>query len=491
MTTALQRTRQNGRGSYDGKPAPVTPRARPQGGWLARHPGWPIVAQLGWWPLWWATGIGDFSPILIAIPMLWYMYKWRTIGRKITFPPGFGIYLLFLVVSTVGAVTLSLTAPYTAAGPASTRFISWGLRAASYLAYAIMLVYTGNLTEEEFPRRRLAWQLGLVGLYSIGFGLAALVIPKFTFTSPFASLVPHSLQNGGNGQIWAMLHPSMTQLQVFSGYGRVTAPFLYANTWGNNVAILLPWLFVVWWCYGNRWQRRAIIPVMCISIVPIVFSFDRGLWLAIGVAVVYLAVRFALQGRFALLRAICVAFLVGVVVYFASPAHTLVSQRLANATSDSARISLSILSTKDAVASPIIGWGDTRRELGGTKSIAVGRTSKCSSCGQRSAGSNGQLWLLLISTGFVGTFLYLWFFGYGIWRYWRDTTPYGLTGVLVLLLGLVFMFVYDAVGATLAFTVLAYAMLWRNERDSRLEAAASQAAQAPALGRLARPGTPP
>ncbi len=289
--------------------------------------------------------------------------------------------------------------------------------------------------------------------------------------------MPQSLQNGDNGQIFAMLHPSITQIEVFSGFGRVTAPFLYANTWGNNVAILLPWLWVAWRNYGNSWQRKMIIPVMCISVVPILFSFDRGLWLAIVVAVVYLAVRFALQGNFALLRVVVAGLFIGVVVYFATPIHSLVSQRLSQETSDSARISLSILSTKDAVASPVIGYGDTRRELGGTKSIAVGRTSKCSSCGERSAGSNGQLWLLLITSGFVGAFLYLWFFGYGIWRYWRDETPYGLTGVLILLLSFVFMLIYDAVGATLAFTMFAYAILWRNDHDTRAEAAASEAAQ--------------
>ncbi len=160
MTTALQRTQQNGWAGYTKEPAPSTspepepdPDPRPPvGGWFDRHPGWPIVAQLAWWPVWWASGIGDYSPILIAIPMLYYMYKWRATGnRKIRFPPGFGIYLLFLVVMLAGAATLSLTAPGTEAGPASTRAFSWGLRAASYIAYAVLLLYAGNLTEKEFP----------------------------------------------------------------------------------------------------------------------------------------------------------------------------------------------------------------------------------------------------------------------------------------------------------------------------------------------------
>lgn len=478
MTTALERTPVRG-----GSPAELVGAAAPAGssspggGWLARNPAWPVVALLGGWPVWWATGIGDYAPVVVAIPMVWRMYKWRARHeRKIRMPPGFALYVLFLVVSLAGAATLSATAPQTMPGPVSTRLISWGLREASYISYAVLLLYVGNLTERELSRRRLAWQLGLVGIYSIACGLIAMVLPKLQFTSPLAPLVPNSLQKASQGMLFAMLHPSMTQIQVFMGLGRVTAPFLYANTWGNNVAILLPWLLVAWYSYGKRWQRRATVAIMFASIAPILFSFDRGLWIAILFAVGYLAVRFAAQGRKTLLGVVCGALIITAIVYFVTPIHTLVSQRVANATSNSARASLSVLSAKDSLASPIIGFGDTRREWGSVKSIAVGRTAKCSSCGQRSAGSNGQLWLLLISTGIVGTVLYLGFFGYGIWRYRHDTSPYGLTGVLVLLLGFVFMFVYDAVGATLAFTVLAYGLLWRNDRDSRAEWAQTAAA---------------
>jgi hypothetical protein len=62
----------------------------------------------------------------------------------------------------------------------------------------------------------------------------------------------------------------------------------------------------------------------------------------------------------------------------------------------------------------------------------------------------------------VGAALYLGFFGYGIWRFRRDRTPYGIAGVLVLLLSFVYMFTYDAVGAPLGFTMLSYALLWKS-----------------------------
>ena len=87
-------------------------------------------------------------------------------------------------------------------------------------------------------------------------------------------------------------------------------------------------------------------------------------------------------------------------------------------------------------------------------------------------GGNGELPLLLISTGLLGTALYISFFGYSMWRYRRDKTPYGMAGSLVLLLGFVFLPFYEVAGPPLAFTMLAIALLWRNSRESRIQAAA-------------------
>jgi uncharacterized membrane protein len=208
--------------------------------------------------------------------------------------------------------------------------------------------------------------------------------------------------------------------------------------------------------------------VGALSVVPIVFSFDRGLWLAIACGLFYLAVRFALAGRTALLGALFGVLLLVTIVVLLTPLQSLIVTRLQNGSSDSARLTLSILSTEAAVASPIIGYGDTRREYGSDKSIAIGKTANCTACGNRSAGSNGQFWLLLITTGFVGAALYMGFFAYGCWRYWGDLSPYGVTGVMILLFGFVFSIAYGAVGSPLTFIMLGYALLWKNDRESRL-----------------------
>jgi O-Antigen ligase len=487
VTTAPERARQNGLSGFKGAPAAEpqvpgrTPRAH-RSSWFARDPAWPIVVMLVGWPVWWCLGFGDYVPILFAIPMIRRMWHWRVYNdRTIKLPPGFKIWSLFLVVILFSAATITLTAPNTVPSPTSSRIVSWVLRTGIYLAVTVLLVFAGNLTEKELPRRRLAWLLGLIGIYTASGGILGVLDPHFQFTSPTAYVLPQSLQNG-NGLLGMMLHPGFSQVQNILGYavGRPRAPFDYTNMWGNVLAITLPWLIVAWWSYGNRKERRNLLIVMAAALVPVVYSLDRGLWVGLGISVLYVAIRFALKGKVGLLAGLCGVLALIAVVVVVSPLQDLINQRLHHPGSNAVRTSLSLRAVDVAQSSPIIGYGDTRHELGSTNSIAVGKTVKCHNCGSRDIGGNGQFWMLLITSGFLGAALYCSFFIYGIWRYWRDPTPYGLVGVLVLILGFPFMFVYVAVGPPLTFTMLAYALLWKNDRvlhKEAEEAAAESAAQ--------------
>ncbi len=193
------------------------------------------------------------------------------------------------------------------------------------------------------------------------------------------------------------------------------------------------------------------------------YSLNRTVWTGVALSLIYLAVRYAARGKVAMIGWVLAIMTTAIVLVLATPLQGVVSARLSNGGSANLRSHLNALAVVDAAASPIVGFGDTRQMRGSPSSIAVGPSPNCPSCGQLAVGSTGQLWLLLITTGFVGTALYLGFFGYGIWRFRRDRTPYGLAGVLVLLLSFLYMLSYDAVGAPLGFTVLAYALLWKND----------------------------
>lgn len=439
-----------------------------RGGWLARRPAWPVVVLLAGYPALWALGFGDFSFVVMAVPMAVKMIAWRHYrSRPIRVPPGFGIWLLFLVCMLAGIMTLSLTAPDTVASGVATRLLSYAVRAVTYLSLTVLLLYAGNLTEKELPRDRLAWLLGLVALYTIAGGVGGVVAPTFSYTSPALLALPHGVAS--NAFVQAEMRPSLAQVQdvIGAAMGRPDAPFDYTNTWGNCLALLLPWLICAWWLRGSRRQRILIGCTLVIAIVPIIYSLNRGMWIGLVFSLIYLSVRLAARGRLALLGAISSSLVVITLVILVTPLQGLIGQRLANGKSDSHRASASALAARDALSSPIVGYGDTRHQIGSNTSIAVGHTARCPTCGQASVGNNGQLWLLLITTGYVGAALYLLFFGYGIWRYWRDRSPTGMAGVLALVLSFIFMLTYDAVGAPLGFMMLSYALLWRNELARR------------------------
>ncbi len=455
-------------------------RGHPVRRWLASHPGWPVTALLAGYPLWWALGVADFIWFILAVPMAARMLAWHKSGRRrIRAPAGFGIWLLFLIWVLAGLPMLMLTAPGTVDSEISHRLISFAVRAASYGGVTVLLLYVGNLTEREFSRRKLAWLLGLVALYAIGGGIGGVVAPHFQFSSPTLLLIPHSLQ--ANVQIQASMHPGLAQVQnVFGttgGQGRPKAPFDYTNAWGNSLTILLPWLIVAWWLAGTRRQRLVSGAAMVIALVPLVYSLNRGVWIGIGLAACYLAVRMAARGKLGLLAAVLAGIAVVGVAVLATPLQGVITQRLQNGKSNDLRATLSAVAIKDGLSSPVLGYGDTRQEIGSPSSIAIGPTAKCGNCGQTPVGGNGQLWLLLICNGIVGAALYLAFFAFGCWRYWRDTSPYGLAGVLILLLSFAYMFTYVAVIAPLGFTMLAYALLWRNDLAGQPPAAMAAAAE--------------
>jgi hypothetical protein len=435
--------------------------------YLADRPAWPVVALLAGYPLWWAFGLADASVILMAIPMALRMRTWHRTGRKIMVPPAFGLWLLFLVVAVAGIITLGLSAPDTLISPVSNRLLSYANRSVTYGGITVILLYAGNLTESELPRRRLAWLLGLVGIYTLLGGLGGIGDPRFQFASPLTYVLPRSIQ--ANSLISIALHPAFSQVTSVLGaaHGRPKAPFEYTNTWGNCLTILLPWLLVAWWSYGSRLQRRFAIAIAVIAVVPLVYSLNRTAWAGAAITMVYLAVRLAARGKLAVLGVLCAGVALAGVVVVATPLQGIITARFAHQQSNTVRASLSFAAIDDANAAPLIGFGDTRHQQGSAHSIAIGKTSSCAQCGEYAIGSNGQLFLLQICSGWLGAGLYFAFFGYQIWRFRRDKSPYGMAGLLTLGLPFLYMFTYVAVTAPLEFSMLMLALLWKNDRWMR------------------------
>jgi hypothetical protein len=426
--------------------------------------GWPLYAALVCYPVWWALGLGSFVLPLLSVPMVVELYR----RRPIRVPKGFGVWLLFLLWVVASAAALDVSAPGTLEGDLGNRVLSSASRFLSYVAATAVLLYVGNLTEREFPRRRVVTVLGVFFLEVTGLGLVALAWPKGQFTSPFELLLPRSLRH--SDYVQQLVHPQLAQVMSVLGFsaGRPAAPFPYTNTWGNVISVLLVWLVVWWWSWGSGRRRVLAAVTLTVAAVPIVYSLNRGVWIGLIVALVYVALRMAIRGRGRVLAGVLAAMVALGAIVIASPLETVIVERIHNPHSNAGRAAQDNLAVEGALHSPVIGYGSTRNMAGSRQSIAIGKSARCPRCGNSSTGGAGQIWLLVFSQGFAGAALYVGYFLLVLWRHRRDYSPIGVAASTAVVLSLVYLPFYGATGMPLTLTFIAVGLLWRNASASAL-----------------------
>lgn len=426
--------------------------------------GWPLTGLLLGYPLWWVLGLGVLIFPIAAVPMAVILLRQHRSGRPIRVPPGFPLWLIFLAVVVLGLATLDATPAGTVAGDGLDRLAGAGYRLAGYLSLTVLLLYAGNLRESELPQRRLVRLLAWLFVVTVAGGLLGTFAGQAELTSPVELLLPAELR--GNGFVQSLVHPSAAQVMDVGGgpVARPAAPWGYTNTWGHNFLLLVGWLMAAVWGFRTRGATRALaLALLAVAVVPAVHSLNRGLWIGLGFVAVWAAVRLAQRGRLTALVALAGAAALVAAVLAASPLGQVVRQRLDQGHSDGIRTYLTERALAGFAESPVIGFGSTRSTLGGRHSIAVGPTPDCERCGGFTVGGNGQLWQLLFAHGALGTIAYLGFFGYALWRFRRDHSAVGIAGSVGLAGSFTAVLWYNALVTPLAFGMLGYALLWRNQ----------------------------
>ena len=132
----------------------------------------------------------------------------------------------------------------------------------------------------------------LVGFFFIVLagGWLGVLMPNGGFTSPMESAA--AVEPGvDNTFVHDLIHPAFAQVQDFLGYplGRPKAPFVYTNDWGAVYALLCPLFFAVW--LQNPRRRLKGYAILGVSLVPVFLSLNRGLWLSLGIALLYAGTR--------------------------------------------------------------------------------------------------------------------------------------------------------------------------------------------------------
>ena len=203
--------------------------------------------------------------------------------------------------------------------------------------------------------------------------------------------------------------------------------------------------------------RNLVRLLLVASLVPIVVSSNRGLWVGLGVGLVYAAIRVALRGNARSLVAIVGSLaLVGALVTL-TPLERYYSDRMTHQHSNERRSDLGELAVKGALERPLLGYGGPREspDLPNAPDL----------------GTHGQLYLVMFSHGLPGT---AFFIGWWLWALWasrRGATGPPLWCHVVLLIGILEFFFYDMMPTQLHLMMLLAAVAWREEEAAQAVAA--------------------
>ena len=149
------------------------------------------------------------------------------------------------------------------------------------------------------------------------------------------SFLPTNVAN--NELVHSMITPGFAEVQhSFTGVlTRPKAPYFYTNGWGSAMALLTPFAIGAMTVPGIRPSRRVIKIGLIASVVPILLSLNRGLWVLLTLGALYTILRRSRHGRSrGLLYIILGLVLVGTLVV-ATPLGDPVRDALGSRTADS------------------------------------------------------------------------------------------------------------------------------------------------------------
>jgi hypothetical protein len=392
-----------------------------------------VLALFGGFPLWWAMGLSSVICIIAAVPML----AWLLARGRVRLPRGFGWWLAFLFWMLLSATQLD----------EARRWYAFSYRGVLYLSMTVLFLYVYNLPRTAMPTRRIVFALALFWATVILFGFAALAAPNFRLTTPVSLLLPEPLASSSYAQ--DLFSPKLAQVQTFIGYAltRPAAPFTYTNEWGGSVGLLTPMALAAIGLLRSYLARNLIRVLLVASLVPIVISANRGLWVGLGVGMLYAAVRVALRGNARALVAI-VGFLALVAAgVLLTPLDKYLTDRLAHQHSNERRESLADQAVVGALERPLLGYGGPRESSETPNAPDIG--------------THGQIYLVIFSHGVPGV---AFFCGWWLWVLWisrRAPTGPPLWCHVMLLVGVLEFLYYDMMPTQLLLMMAVAAVAFR------------------------------
>ena len=410
-------------------------------------------------PVWWVAGLFSIMPLLLSVPMAWQLMRLRTVHL----PRGFGWWLLFLVWVALGFGVLGAHAPGSVDNGGAGRYLVFGYRLWWYAACTVVLLWIVNLSREALPDRRVLRLAGLVFLVTAVGGVLGVLRPELQFRSLLELALPGGLRH--NEFVSSLIHPEAADLQSVLGRPepRPKAPFPFTNTWGSVFSLSLVF-FLAALREVRTSVRVAAAALLAVAVAPVLYSLNRGLWASLAIGAAGLLVLVAIRRGPQALPALAAVVIVTVVVGITSPVGAMVQDRLNHQHSNERRSQL-LEDTMQSVTtgSPLVGFGSTRDVQGSFFSISGAATPDCPACGVPPLGTQGQLWLILFSQGWLGLAFFLVFVLLALSRCWRCRTRNQTVCTFVLVFFLLQLPVYDSLDLSLLLVVMALGLVFRDE----------------------------
>lgn len=361
---------------------PAVPQAVAHRPPRTRVPGMSLLVVLVGYPVLWALGVQVAAwPAVAVLLGVWLVAR----RGDLVVPRGFGLWLLFLGWTVVSALALE----------GFDRYFAWGFRETLYLSATVVLVFLVNAPSRLLPSRLLALSVLALWAATVLTGLVGVLVPDLSFRSLAEMVLPSELTDVQF--VRDQIHPDFGNSTELLGVSRPSALYSYTNSWGAVLGVLVPFAVYSKRHLRSPWAHAAFWVVLAVSVVPIVVSVNRGLWVSIVVACLFIAVRGAMAGRPAVLAGVLLSAAGAAAVVYLSPLWDVLQHRL-DTPNTGTRETLVGASFELASRSPIIGYGApvTVTTIADTNDVSIG--------------THGQLWTLLVSHGYPGVAFYFGFF---------------------------------------------------------------------------------
>ena len=435
---------------------------RPPASGRRHHPalllpyGWPIFALCYGYPIWWFLGMAELVWPILGLAMLLSLTMRR---EKIRVPKGIGVYAMFMMWAAVSVIGL-LHSGGGASGAGSTvdKIFGFAYRFALYGSAPMFGLYIFNAPKRLLSNKSVVHAMVFLWVVVVGGGFLGLLMPHLQLNTLMARLIPKHFQS--NSFVFNLVHPKTAQVQSFLGFPvpRPSAPFVFTNDWGGNFALLVPFLAAAW-TENHRIARNPLVRLLVpLSLIPVIFSLNRTLWASLALIAVYGGIRFGARRQvMTVIRGAFVVAVLGGLMAFVGPIHSLISERLAHGHSNQGRSLLYSSSVNLAMQKPLLGWGGPQQAT-----VDAGFGTKSNAYKHPDVGTQGQFWTILVSNGMPATALFFGYLFFATWQTRRSRSGLGLWCHIVVLVAIFQSPFYGLLAAQLHIVFIAIALAYRD-----------------------------